>query len=105
FDDEVLHAVHDPDMVGFLRDGYAAWRSAGGPEVMIADTFRHPRMGGGGRPSASVFAQLGWWCFDTATPLVEGSFAAGRSAVDIALTAAALVADGAPAAYGLTRPP
>ncbi|HSK24786.1 MAG TPA: histone deacetylase family protein [Egicoccus sp.] len=105
FDDEALHAVHDPDMVAFLRDGYAAWRAAGGPEVMIADTFRHPRMGGGGRPSASVFAQLGWFCFDTATPLVAGSFAAGRAAVDIALTAASLVADGAPAAYGLTRPP
>ena len=30
FDDAALHAVHDPDMVAFLRDGYAAWRAADG---------------------------------------------------------------------------
>ncbi|MFA9432783.1 histone deacetylase family protein [Egicoccus sp. AB-alg2] len=104
-DEGALLAVHDADMVAFLRDGYAAWRAAGGPEVMIADTFRHPRVGGGGRRSSSPFAELGWWCFDTATPLVEGSYAAARAAVDVAMTAAGLVADGAPAVYGLTRPP
>jgi len=104
-DDTVLLAIHDADMVAFLRDGYAAWRAAGGPEVMLADTFRHPRMGRGGRRSASPFAELGWWCFDTATPMVEGSYAAARAAVDVAVTAADLVAAGAPAVYGLTRPP
>ncbi|GGI09271.1 histone deacetylase family protein [Egicoccus halophilus] len=105
WDDAPLLAVHDPDLVAFLRDGHAAWRAAGGPPVMIADTFRHPRMGGGGRRPTSPLAEPGWWCFDTATPLVEGSFAAGRAAVDVALSAAALVAEGAPAVYGLTRPP
>jgi acetoin utilization deacetylase AcuC-like enzyme len=105
FDDDPLTAVHDPAMVAFLRDGYAAWRAAGGPEVMIADTFRSPAVNRGGRASASPLAQLGWWCFDTATPLVEGSYAAGRAAVDVALTAADLVTDGAPATYALTRPP
>ncbi|MFA9446972.1 histone deacetylase family protein [Egicoccus sp. AB-alg6-2] len=105
FDDAPLLEVHDPDLVAFLHKGYAAWREAGGPEVMIADTFRHPRMGGGGRRSASPYAQLGWWCFDTATPLVAGSYDAARAAVDIALSAAAMVAEGAPAVYGLTRPP
>jgi acetoin utilization deacetylase AcuC-like enzyme len=104
-DDRWLREVHDPDMVDFLRDGYEAWRRAGGPEVMIADTFRSPRMGGGGRPTASPFGQLGWWCFDTATPLVEGSYEAARAAVDLALTGADLLADGAPTAYALTRPP
>jgi acetoin utilization deacetylase AcuC-like enzyme len=103
--DRWLREVHDPAMVDFLRDGYRAWRDAGGPQVMVADTFRSPRMGGGGRPTASPLGQLGWWCFDTATPLVEGSYAAGRAAVDLALTGADLVASGDPRVYALTRPP
>jgi acetoin utilization deacetylase AcuC-like enzyme len=104
-DDRWLRRVHDPAMVDFLRDGYAAWRAAGGPEVMVADTFRSPRMGGGGRLTRSPLGQLGWWCFDTATPLVEGSYAAGRAAVDLALTGADRVADGAASVFALTRPP
>ena len=103
--DRSVTAVHDTGLVRFLRDGYDAWRAAGGPEVMIPDTFRSPRWAGGGRPSANPIAQAGWWCFDTATPVVAGSYAAGRAAVDIALTAADLVAGGEPAVYGLTRPP
>jgi acetoin utilization deacetylase AcuC-like enzyme len=104
-DDAALTAVHDPAMVAFLRDGHAAWRRAGGPETMIADTFRSPRWNRGGRPSASPIAQLGWWCFDTATPLVAGSYTAARAAVDVALTGADLVTAGAPVVYALTRPP
>jgi acetoin utilization deacetylase AcuC-like enzyme len=104
-DDAALSAVHDPAMVAFLRDGYAAWRRAGGPETMIADTFRSPRWNAGGRPSASTFAQLGWWCFDTATPLVAGSFTAARAAIDVALTGVDLLTAGTPAVYALTRPP
>jgi acetoin utilization deacetylase AcuC-like enzyme len=104
-DERWLREVHDPAMVDFLRDGYEAWRAAGGPEVMIADTFRSPRMGGGGTRTRSPLGELGWWCFDTATPLVEGSYAAGRAAVDLALTGADLVVDGASSAFALTRPP
>lgn len=103
--DRTLEAVHDPAMVAFLRDGYAAWRAAGGPEVMIADTFRSPRWNQGGHPSASPIAQLGWWCFDTATPLVAGSYTAARAAVDVALTGAELLTAGVDTVYALTRPP
>jgi acetoin utilization deacetylase AcuC-like enzyme len=104
-DDEALLAVHDADMVRFLRDGFEAWRAAGGPEVMIPDTFRSPRWASGGHRPASPLGEAGWWCIDTATPIVAGSYGAARAAVDVALTAADLVADGAPAVYGLTRPP
>lgn len=105
FDDRAVLAVHDPAMVAFLREGYDAWRAVGGPEVMLPDTFASPRWAHGGRISASPIGQLGWWCFDTATPLVAGSYAAGRAAVDIALTAAECLTDGEPVVYGLTRPP
>jgi len=49
--------------------------------------------------------RLGAYCFDTATPIVAGTAAAAREAVDVALTAADLVLDGARTAYGLCRPP
>jgi acetoin utilization deacetylase AcuC-like enzyme len=104
-DHPALPAAHDPGLVAFLRDGHTAWRDAGGPEVMIADTFRSPRWAGGGRRSASPLAAPGWWCFDTATPIVAGSYRAARAATDVALTAAELIADGHGVAYGLTRPP
>jgi len=104
-DDAALRTVHDPDLVRFLREGHDAWRRAGGPDVMIADTFRSPRWASGGSPTASPFGAAGWWCFDTATPIVAGSFRAARAAADVALTAVDLVVAGAPLAYALTRPP
>ena len=45
------------------------------------------------------------WCFDTATPMLEGTYAAARSAVDAALTAVDLALEGEDAVYALCRPP
>jgi acetoin utilization deacetylase AcuC-like enzyme len=99
-------AVHEPALVEFLEGAWPAWRAAGGPEVLIPDTFANPRMArGGGRDLGGGVGQPGRFCFDTATPLVAGSFAAAAAAADVALTAADLVAGGAPAAYALCRPP
>ena len=50
-------------------------------------------------------ARLGWWCYETTTPITEGTYRAARSAVDVALSAAAAVVGGEPIAYGLCRPP
>jgi acetoin utilization deacetylase AcuC-like enzyme len=97
-------AVHEPALVGFLEQAWAAWRAAGGPEVLIPDTFALGRLAGG-RDLGSGLGRAGWFCFDTATPLVAGSYAAAAAAADAALTAADLVAGGAPAAYALCRPP
>src|SRR5690606_3897003 len=49
--------------------------------------------------------RLGAFCFDTATPIVAGTAAAARAAVDVALSAARSVVEGEPLAYGLCRPP
>jgi acetoin utilization deacetylase AcuC-like enzyme len=54
----------------------------------------------------SVLGGLGRWCFEMATPLVAGTYGAARSAVDVALTAAAAVLDGGERhAFGNCRPP
>jgi acetoin utilization deacetylase AcuC-like enzyme len=98
-------AVHEPALVEFLEGAYAAWRAAGGPEVLIPDTFALPGLAGGGRDLAGGRGRPGRFCFDTATPLVAGSYQAARAAADVALTGAELVAGGARAAYALCRPP
>jgi acetoin utilization deacetylase AcuC-like enzyme len=54
---------------------------------------------------AARHLRLGAYCFDTATPIVAGTANAARAAVDIALTAADRVLEGASLAYGLCRPP
>ncbi|MCC5947513.1 MAG: histone deacetylase family protein [Nitriliruptoraceae bacterium] len=100
-----IEAVHDPGLIAFLREGYDAWRAAGGGEVMIPDTFRSPVWARGGRASASPLAAPGWWVFDTCTPLVAGSYLAARAAVDIAMTGVAALRAGHDVVYGLTRPP
>jgi acetoin utilization deacetylase AcuC-like enzyme len=103
---EPVLAVHEPALLGFLEQGWAAWRAGGGPEVLIPDSFPIPRLGrGGGRDLGGGVGRPGWFCFDTATPMVAGSFSAALAAADAALTAADLVAAGAPAAYALCRPP
>jgi acetoin utilization deacetylase AcuC-like enzyme len=98
--------VHEPALVGFLEGAWPAWRAAGGPEVPIPDSFAISRLArGAGRDTGGGLGRPGWFCFDTATPLVAGSFAAAVAAADAALTAADLVSAGAPAAYALSRPP
>jgi len=106
---EPVLAVHDPDLVRFLEGAWAAWASAHPRSGQaIPDTFPNPRVRAGmaeQRPPAGIDGALGYWCFDTATPVVAGTWPAARAAVDVALTAVDLVLAGAPAAYGLCRPP
>jgi len=104
-----ITVVHDPDMLAYLEGSWAGWVAAGQTAMeMFPDTFPLPayREGmGPGRQPATPLAQLGRWCFDTATPMVEGTYPAARDAVDVALTAADLALGGERAVYGLCRPP
>lgn len=97
--------VHDPDLIAWLRTGWEAWRAAGGPDVLIPDTFAHRGQPTARRPTSAI-GVAGWWVSDTATPITEGSWEAAVAAADAALTAADLVATGeAATAHALTRPP
>ena len=61
--------------------------------------------GGPPRAPAAVRPAGGYWCMDSSTGIVEGTTAAFRGAVDIALTAVDSVLDGAGVEYALCRPP
>jgi acetoin utilization deacetylase AcuC-like enzyme len=99
-------AVHEPALVEFLDQAWRRWRAERGPEVLIPGTFPPPGLARArSRPFTGGLGRPGWFCFDTSTPLVQGSYAAARAAVDVALTAADLLAGGARSAYALCRPP
>jgi acetoin utilization deacetylase AcuC-like enzyme len=96
-------------LVEFLE---RAWRDSQrrhpGTHDVVPDVFAMPGLldGVGPFPDRSpVDHELGRWCFETTTPITEGTFDAARSAVDIALTAAEGVLGGDGAVYGLCRPP
>ncbi len=103
-----IEGVHDPGLVAFLATAWAEVQAEQELAEVFPDTFVHPaiREGMGAAPApGGAAARLGYWCFETMTPLVAGTYQAARAAVDVALTAADLVLDGARAAYGLCRPP
>ncbi len=104
-----IEAVHDPGLVRFLSTAWEEYQQARGyhhdvvPDMFAMAGLREG-MGPGTEPT-SVAGRLGWWCFETTTPLTQGTYDAARSSVDVAMTAASHVLDGEPVAYGLCRPP
>ena len=111
FGDAPLLAVHDAALLDVVERAWTDGLASGdldGTRPLIPDTFKLAAYPGPmeltGLP-ASAHRRLGAFCFDTATPMVAGTAAAARRAVDVALSAAARVVGGAPVAYGLCRPP
>lgn len=105
FGNEPILRVHAAEFIYLLEHAWPRWIAKYGvdrkeaiPSVWPSRGMRHIR-------TEDVEAALGHYCFDTATPIVAGTWAAARAAADVALTAAQLVAQGERAAFALTRPP
>lgn len=99
FGDAPILAVHDPALVTYLATVCARLKPGRlvYPEVFpIRRPDRQPR---------ELETRAGYFCLDTFTPLSNTAYLAARAAVDCAITAADLVADGARVAYALCRPP
>ncbi len=105
-----ISAVHEVELIDLVEhvwtdavaDGWDAARPLL-PDTFMLRSYIGP-MALDALP-AGRHLRLGAYCFDTATPIVAGTANAARAAVDIALTAADRVLEGAPLAYGLCRPP
>lgn len=111
--DDAVHGVHDPALTAYLASAWDDWEAAGltedpGQDRVVPYLFLHPGLfAGDGRPrtAAAISARAGQFAYDTMTLVGPGTWEAARSAQDVALTAAGLVLDGAPAAYACCRPP
>lgn len=104
-----IEAVHHPRLIAFLSDAWARFQTeARDQREVFPDVMAHPAvlegMAAANYPG-TIEGQLGYWCWETNTPLVAGSYTAARASVDIALTALDRVDAGESAVYGLCRPP
>jgi acetoin utilization deacetylase AcuC-like enzyme len=111
-DDGVILAVHDRALVDHLATVWSDWVQAGYPAQhgrhrVVPYVFPTAGLLSGVplRSPAAVHGRVGRFCYDTMTLIGPGTWPAVRAAADAALTAADLVAAGAPAAYALCRPP
>jgi len=110
--DDALLAVHDAELVEFLRTAAERWAAGPyadlvGQERVVPYYFPTPAMTAGlpARPAVAVHADAGRFGYDTMTLVGDGTWEAARAAVDCAIQAANLVSDGARLAYALCRPP
>jgi len=110
--DDALLAVHDAELVEHLATIWAQWEAGGYPADhgrtrVVPYVFPTPGLLAGlpMRSPVAAHGRAGRFCYDTMTLVGPGSWAAIRAAADAALTAADLVAAGAPTAYALCRPP
>jgi acetoin utilization deacetylase AcuC-like enzyme len=107
-----IEGVHSPGLIDYLENAHQGWLEAGYPEVAGSDVvvpyaFPHPDAFGAypARLPKSRVALAGVYGMDTTTTIGPGTYRGARAAVDGALTAAALVRDGARAVYAPVRPP
>jgi acetoin utilization deacetylase AcuC-like enzyme len=110
--DDALLAVHDRELVDFLRTAADRWAAGPyvdlvGQERVVPYLFPTPAMTAGlpARPAVAIHADAGRFAYDTMTLVGPGTWEAARAAVDCAVQAAGLVAGGAPLAYARCRPP
>jgi acetoin utilization deacetylase AcuC-like enzyme len=110
--DEIVRAVHAPELVDHLARVWRDWAAAGlpaeyGRDRVVPYVFPTAGMLAGlpERSPPAVHGRAGLFCYDTMTLVGPDSWAAIRGAVDAALTAADLVGSGERLAYALCRPP
>jgi acetoin utilization deacetylase AcuC-like enzyme len=107
-DDSALLAVHDAALVEFLRAAWDEWSAESLPsDRVVPYVFARPELTSGRPPviPAATWARPGLFAYDTMTVIGPGTWEAARAAVDVALTAVDLVADGEQLAYACCRPP
>jgi len=106
FGDQPIAAVHDNALIAFLKDAHARWRKTYGEDSLQALPSAWPgRATSTRRRGNDIEAELGHFGFDTATPILRGTFEAARAAIDVSLSAAEALHAGERASFALTRPP
>jgi acetoin utilization deacetylase AcuC-like enzyme len=96
--------IHTDGYIDFLPTVWPQWEASGRGGSAIPFTWPTRGLRGDVAPE-NIDGQLGFYSFDAGAPFVKGTWDAIKSSYDVALTAAALVKNGEPAAFALCRPP
>lgn len=99
-----ITAVHSPDLPAFLQTAYRRFAMLKeGPRPAVPDSFAVRELAG--YLPRSIWGQLGHYCSDDLTPILEKTWEAAYASAQVALSAAAIIGSGAALAYALCRPP
>ena len=102
-----LATVHDPVYLHFLAHAWADWVAldpANAKRDVLPSVWPNQGLRREVLPT-NFAARLGRFCFDSGSPLTAGTWQAACQGAFCALDAADAVADGAAAAFALSRPP
>jgi acetoin utilization deacetylase AcuC-like enzyme len=101
---DALKTVHDEGLLDFLSGVYDEWEASGrATDVgLIPHTFAMRSLES--KPE-ELIRQAGYYCFETQTPILRGTWEAAQQAACCALTGADLLLAGESSAYALCRPP
>lgn len=98
-----IQAVHSDEFVEYLKTAYGSSRAFfEGERPVIAEAYS--ARGWRNKPSGFP-GRIGFFSFDTACPILVGTWVAAYWSAQCAVTAADLVRRGSLAAYALCRPP
>lgn len=101
---DAARRVHRGDYLDFLPRAWDLWRAEGRAGSAMPFVFPGPGLRADVAPT-HVDGLLGHYAFDGGATFVAGTWAAIKASHDVALSAAAAVEAGAPAAFALSRPP
>ena len=102
---EPVLRVHSKPYLDFLETAWTEWQSRSGGGGGDALPFTWPVRRFSDRVPSSIEGRLGFYSFDLAAPITEGTWDAATAAADCTLTALAKVQAGARGAFALVRPP
>ncbi len=103
FDIDAITRIHDPGFIHFLETCWDEWAAEGYQGEAIATCW--PARGMQQRVPDHIEGKLGYYALAAETAITNGTWEAARASVNVALTAQAVIRDGAREAFALCRPP
>lgn len=105
----IITAVHSPGLLDLLQSAYRRFAQLPeGPRPAVPDSFAIRDLslsGAAGYVPRSIWGQLGYYCSDDLTPVLEHTWTAAYWAAQVAAAAATAIASGESLVYALCRPP
>jgi acetoin utilization deacetylase AcuC-like enzyme len=104
FGEGPIRRVHRGAFVDFLASAWQAWTAEGRTHDALPLVWPVRSLRGDREPDF-IDGKLGYYSLDAGVPITAGTWDAVQAAADVALSGAGALADGAPAAFSLCRPP